>query len=67
MVGSTGCGMLFIVTPDGFENLVWKLSVPAQTRSLPPRVGAGARLGARRRGCESTSVRAARVNLQDDL
>jgi hypothetical protein len=28
--------MLFIVTPAGFEELVRLISVPAQSRSLPP-------------------------------
>jgi quercetin dioxygenase-like cupin family protein len=35
-VGPDGCRMLFIVTPAGFEELVRLISVPAQTRSLPP-------------------------------
>lgn len=36
VVGPDGCRMLFIVTPAGFEELVRLISVPAQTRSLPP-------------------------------
>jgi hypothetical protein len=28
--------MLFICTPGGFENLVRGMSVPAQSRTLPP-------------------------------
>jgi hypothetical protein len=28
--------MLFIVTPAGFEDLVRLISVPAESRSLPP-------------------------------
>jgi hypothetical protein len=28
--------MLFICTPAGFENLVREMSVPAETRTLPP-------------------------------
>ena len=28
--------MLFICTPAGFENLVRDMSVPAETRTLPP-------------------------------
>jgi mannose-6-phosphate isomerase-like protein (cupin superfamily) len=35
-VGGAGCRMLFIMTPGGFENLVRDMSVPAQTRTLPP-------------------------------
>jgi quercetin dioxygenase-like cupin family protein len=35
-VGPDGCRMLFIVTPAGFEELVRLISVPAQSRSLPP-------------------------------
>ena len=35
-VGSSGCRMLFIVTPAGFEELVRLISVPAESRSLPP-------------------------------
>ena len=36
MVGDTGCRMLFIFTPGGFEDAVRAMSVPAQTRALPP-------------------------------
>lgn len=35
-VGETGCRMLFIMTPGGFENLVREMSVPAKSRTLPP-------------------------------
>jgi mannose-6-phosphate isomerase-like protein (cupin superfamily) len=35
-VGDAGCRMLFIMTPGGFENLVREMSVPAQSRTLPP-------------------------------
>ncbi len=35
-VGPTGCRMLFICTPGGFEGLVRDMSVPAETRTLPP-------------------------------
>ena len=35
-VGPEGCRMLFVVTPAGFEELVRAISVPAQTRALPP-------------------------------
>ncbi len=35
-VGPDGCRMLFIVTPAGFEELVRLISVPAESRSLPP-------------------------------
>jgi quercetin dioxygenase-like cupin family protein len=35
-VGDTGCRMLFICTPGGFEGLVRDMSVPAQARTLPP-------------------------------
>jgi quercetin dioxygenase-like cupin family protein len=35
-VGPDGCRMLFILTPAGFEELVRLISVPAQSRSLPP-------------------------------
>ena len=34
--GPDGCRMLFIVTPAGFEDLVRLISVPAESRSLPP-------------------------------
>jgi mannose-6-phosphate isomerase-like protein (cupin superfamily) len=35
-VGPSGCRMLFIMTPGGFEDLVRGMSVPAQSRTLPP-------------------------------
>jgi quercetin dioxygenase-like cupin family protein len=35
-VGPTGCRMLFIMTPGGFEDLVREMSVPAESRTLPP-------------------------------
>jgi quercetin dioxygenase-like cupin family protein len=35
-VGPSGCRMLFIVTPAGFEELVRLVSVPAPARTLPP-------------------------------
>ena len=35
-VGPSGCRMLFIVTPAGFEELVRHMSVPAPERTLPP-------------------------------
>jgi mannose-6-phosphate isomerase-like protein (cupin superfamily) len=35
-VGDSGCRMLYIMTPGGFENLVRGMSVPAETRTLPP-------------------------------
>lgn len=35
-VGDAGCRMLFIVTPGGFEELVIAMSVPAESRTLPP-------------------------------
>jgi quercetin dioxygenase-like cupin family protein len=35
-VGPYGCRMLFFVTPAGFEELVRLISVPAESRSLPP-------------------------------
>jgi quercetin dioxygenase-like cupin family protein len=35
-VGPNGCRMLFVCVPGGFENLVREMSVPAQSRSLPP-------------------------------
>jgi quercetin dioxygenase-like cupin family protein len=37
-VGAGGCRMLFIMTPGGFEGLVRDMSVPAQSRTLPPAV-----------------------------
>jgi len=36
VVGPNGCRMLFICTPAGFEDLVREMSVPAETRTLPP-------------------------------
>jgi mannose-6-phosphate isomerase-like protein (cupin superfamily) len=35
-IGPDGCRMLFICTPGGFENLVRGMSVPAESRTLPP-------------------------------
>lgn len=35
-VGAAGCRMLFICTPAGFEELVRAMSVPADSRTLPP-------------------------------
>jgi quercetin dioxygenase-like cupin family protein len=35
-VGGTGCRMLFICTPGGFEDLVIAMSEPARSRTLPP-------------------------------
>jgi quercetin dioxygenase-like cupin family protein len=35
-VGATGCRMLFILTPGGFEGLVRAMSEPAGSRTLPP-------------------------------
>jgi quercetin dioxygenase-like cupin family protein len=35
-VGPDGCRMLFICTPAGFEDLVRGMSVPAESRTLPP-------------------------------
>ena len=35
-VGPSGCRMLFICTPAGFEGLVRDMSVPAERRTLPP-------------------------------
>jgi len=35
-IGDQGCRMLFICTPAGFENLVRGMSVPAESRTLPP-------------------------------
>jgi quercetin dioxygenase-like cupin family protein len=35
-VGDAGCRMLFIMTPGGFEDLVREMSVPAESRTLPP-------------------------------
>jgi quercetin dioxygenase-like cupin family protein len=35
-VGASGCRMLFICTPGGFEGLVRGMSQPAAARTLPP-------------------------------
>jgi quercetin dioxygenase-like cupin family protein len=35
-VGDTGCRMLFIFTPGGFEDLILEMSEPAGSRTLPP-------------------------------
>ena len=35
-VGDAGCRMLFICVPGGFEHLVTEMSVPAESRTLPP-------------------------------
>jgi quercetin dioxygenase-like cupin family protein len=35
-VGDTGCRMLFICTPGGFEGLVRDMSEPAASRVVPP-------------------------------
>jgi mannose-6-phosphate isomerase-like protein (cupin superfamily) len=35
-IGPEGCRMLFICTPGGFEKLVREMSVPADSRTLPP-------------------------------
>lgn len=35
-VGDAGCRMLFIMTPGGFEQLIREMSVPAESRTLPP-------------------------------
>ena len=35
-VGPSGCRMLFIMTPGGFEGLVRDMSAPAERRTLPP-------------------------------
>ena len=35
-VGPTGCRMLFIMTPGGFEEMVIAMSEPAGSRTLPP-------------------------------
>ena len=35
-VGETGCRMLFILTPGGFEGLVREMSEPAAGRTIPP-------------------------------
>ena len=36
VVGKTGCRMLFILTPGGFESLLLAMSEPAGSRTLPP-------------------------------
>lgn len=38
-VGPSGCRMLFVTTPGGFEGLVREMSVPAGARTLPPPSG----------------------------
>jgi quercetin dioxygenase-like cupin family protein len=35
-VGPTGCKLLFIMTPGGFEDLVIAMSEPAGSRTVPP-------------------------------
>jgi quercetin dioxygenase-like cupin family protein len=35
-VGQSGCRMLFILTPGGFEGLIRDMSEPADSRTLPP-------------------------------
>jgi quercetin dioxygenase-like cupin family protein len=35
-VGTSGCRMLFIFTPGGFEEMLLEMSVPAAERTLPP-------------------------------
>jgi quercetin dioxygenase-like cupin family protein len=35
-VGDAGCRMLYVLTPGGFEGLVREMSVPAESRTLPP-------------------------------
>jgi quercetin dioxygenase-like cupin family protein len=35
-VGDAGCRMLFIMTPGGFEDLIREMSLPADSRTLPP-------------------------------
>jgi mannose-6-phosphate isomerase-like protein (cupin superfamily) len=35
-VGDAGCRMLFVMTPGGFEDVIREMSVPAQSRTLPP-------------------------------
>ncbi|MGQ0679228.1 MAG: quercetin 2,3-dioxygenase [Actinomycetota bacterium] len=34
--GDSGCRLLFICTPAGFEGLIREMSVPAASRTLPP-------------------------------
>jgi quercetin dioxygenase-like cupin family protein len=36
IVGDTGCRMLFILTPGGFDQMVMATSEPAASRNLPP-------------------------------
>lgn len=40
VVGDSGCRMLFILTPGGFDAFVMASSEPAATRTLPPPGGA---------------------------
>ena len=35
-VGPDGARMIWVLTPGGFENLVEDVSVPAETRTVPP-------------------------------
>jgi hypothetical protein len=35
-VGESGCRMLFILTPGGFDEMVMAASEPAASRTLPP-------------------------------
>lgn len=35
-VGDSGCRMLFICVPGGFDGLVREMSEPAETRTVPP-------------------------------
>ena len=35
-VADTGCRLLFMLTPAGFEDLLVKMSEPAASRTLPP-------------------------------
>lgn len=55
--GQSGCRMLFICTPGGFERLVIDMSEPAATRTLPPPVHEPPDMGwaqavANKHGCE---------------
>src|ERR1700682_6703336 len=34
--GDSGCRVLFILTPGGFEGLIMATSVPAEARTVPP-------------------------------
>ena len=36
VVGESGCRMVFILTPGGFEDAIRDLSTPARSRTLPP-------------------------------